>query len=171
MAVTQMHLRLGRDLALTRYTGTAGMAPLEAADSWGALDLKATPAVRSASVARRVAGTTEPAIDIAVVSGRENLAQALVLRLLTPKGSLAPLGHPDYGSRLPSLIGQLNNDTTRNLARLYTIEAIGQETRVRALRDLAVGTVADQPDTIRIALSVTPIDDDDPLALTLEVTL
>jgi phage baseplate assembly protein W len=164
------YLRLGRDLALTRYTGTAAMAPLEAADSWGTLDLKVRPAAR-ASVVRRVAGTTDPAMDIAVVTGRENLAQALVLRLLTPKGALAPLGHPDYGSRLPSLIGQLNNDTTRNLARLYTIEAIGQEGRVRALHGLAVGTVADQPDTIRIAFSVLPIDDQAPLALTLEVTL
>jgi phage baseplate assembly protein W len=164
------HLRLGRDLALTRYTGIAGMAPLDAADSWGTLDLKARPAVRS-GVARRVQGTGEAALDIAPVSGRENLAQALVLRLLTPQGSLAPLGHPDYGSRLPELIGRLNTGTTRNLARLYTIEAVGQEKRVRALLDLAVGVVADQPDTIRITLSAVPIDDDEPLALTLEVTL
>jgi phage baseplate assembly protein W len=148
------------------------MAPLDSADSWGTLDLKVTPAVRSGVVRRvRAVPDAPPAMDIAVVSGRENLAQALVLRLLTPKGSLAPLGHPDYGSRLPSLIGELNTDTTRNLARLYTIEAIGQESRVRTLEELAVGTVADQPDTIRIALSVLPIDDDEPLALTLEVTL
>jgi phage baseplate assembly protein W len=172
MATSNAHLRLGRDLALTRYTGTSGMAPLDSADSWGTLDLKVTPAVRS-GVVRRVRGVPDapPAMDIAVVSGRENLGQALVLRLLTPKGALAPLGHPDYGSRLPSLIGELNTETTRNLARLYTIEAIGQERRVRTLEELAVGTVADQPDTIRIALSVLPIDDDEPLALTLEVTL
>ena len=170
MARADAHVRLGRDLALTRYTGMAGMAPLDAADSWGTLDLRARPAERL-GVVRRVQGTNEATMDIAAVSGRENLAQSLVLRLLTPKGSLAPLGHPDYGSRLPELIGRLNTDTTRNLARLYTIEAVGQEVRVRTLLDLAVGVVADQPDTIRMTLSVLPIDDDDPLALTLEVTL
>jgi hypothetical protein len=69
------------------------------------------------------------------------------------------------------LIGQLNNATARNLARLYTIQAVSREVRVRALKDLAVSVVADQPATIRISLSVLPLGDDDPLALTLEVAL
>jgi phage baseplate assembly protein W len=170
MAGARTFARLGTDLALTRYTGTAGAAPLEAADSWGTLDLRVRPAARG-SVARPAPGSDQPALDIAPISGRDNLAQALILRLLTPLGALRGLGHPDYGSSLPTLIGQLNNDTTRNLARLYTIQAISQESRVRELKDLAVGVVADQPETIRIAFSVLPLGDDDPLPLTLEVTL
>ncbi|HRC85102.1 MAG TPA: hypothetical protein PK413_05795, partial [Thermoanaerobaculia bacterium] len=35
--------RLGADLALTRYTGTAGGPALVEADSWGSLDLRVVP--------------------------------------------------------------------------------------------------------------------------------
>jgi phage baseplate assembly protein W len=166
MATT--YAKLGTDIALTRYTGVAGQAPLDTADSWGTLDLRAKPAGRG-SVVQTAGG--EPLLDIAPVSGRENLAQALILRLLTLQGSLAPLGHSEYGSRLPELIGRINNETARNLARLYTIQAIDQEVRVRELVALSVTTVQDQPETIRISFSVLPLGDDDPLHLTLEVTL
>ena len=150
---------------MTRYVGGPSSVPLDVADSWGSLDLQVAPASRG-GVVRRGAGS-----DVGVVSGRANLAQALVLRLLTRQGDLAALGHPDYGSRLTELIGQLNNETTRNLARLYTIQAIRQERRVRGLLDLSVQTLPDQPQTIRIGFAVLPVDDDDPLALSLEVAL
>jgi phage baseplate assembly protein W len=164
--------RLGTDLALTRYSGVAGQAPLDSADSWGTLDLRTRPAGSGTvgrTVVRMVNGS--PALDIATVSARENLAQALILRLLTPVGALAALGHSEYGSRLPELIGRINNEAARNLARLYTIQAVNQEVRVRELLALTVTTVADQPETIRISFSVRPLGDDEPLALTLEVTL
>ena len=41
--------------------------------------------------------------DLAVATGRENLAQALLNRLHTRRGALAALGHPGYGSRLHTL--------------------------------------------------------------------
>jgi phage baseplate assembly protein W len=145
--------RQGSDLALTRYVGVPSAAPLASADSWGSLDLQ-------------VAAT-----DLGTVSGRENLAQALTLRLLTEQGALTALGHPAYGSRLVSLIGRLNDRTARNLARLYVIEAVRQEPRVKALTTLAVTPAPGQPDTLRIDLSVLPLDDTDPLSLTLDVTL
>ena len=150
------------DLALTRYVGTPSAAPLPAADSWGSLDLRV--------VAGRPGRRGTPA-DLGTVAARANLGQALTLRLLTDKGALAPLGHPDYGCRLVSLIGRTNNETTRHLARLYVIEAIRQEPRVKALTALNVATAPGQPDTIRIELAVVPLNDDDPLALTLEVAL
>ena len=95
----------------------------------------------------------------------------MILRLLTLQGSLAPLGHPDYGSRLVDLIGRENSQANRNLARLYTIAGVAQERRVRQLLNLAVDPVPGQPDTIRISFSVLPLGDDDPLSLTLDVTL
>lgn len=163
MAKLKSFARLGSDLALTRYAGTASAAPLDAADSWGSLDLQVH--------AGGFNGRNGDLLDLAAIAARENLGQALILRLLTKKGSLEPLGHPDYGCRLVDLIGRENNATNRNLARLYTIEAVSQERRVRKLLDLAVEPVPGQPDTLRIGLSVVPIDDDDPLSLTLEVTL
>lgn len=157
--------RLGSDLALTRYTGLAASLPLSDADSWGTLDLQGVPG-KGAGPKR-----TTGAVDLGVISGRENLGQALILRLLTHRGGLAPLGHPDYGSRLVELIGRLNNETTRNLARLYTIEAVSREPRVRRLLDLQVDTAAGSTDTLRISFSVLPLDDDTPLGIALEVTL
>lgn len=155
---------LGADLAVTRYIGTAGSQPLDVADSWGSVDL----AVRPGSRAPRQA--VEP-VDLGRVEGRANLAQALVLRLLTPAGSLADLGHPEYGSRLGELTGRLNDETARNLARLYTIQAVAQERRVTEVLDLAVTASADVPNVLTIGLAVRPINDDEPLALGLELTL
>jgi phage baseplate assembly protein W len=68
--------------------------------------------------------------DIATVSGRENLAQALINRLLTRKGDLTRLGHPDYGSRLHSLIGELNNTRFRGKAEIFIRECLAREKRI-----------------------------------------
>ncbi len=155
---------LGSDIALTRYTGTASFISLDTADSWGTVDLRVVPGGQGGLPLGDVS-------DVATVSGRENLAQALVLRLLTPIGALASLGHPAYGCRLIELIGGLNNQTTRNLARLFTLEALAAEPRVATVIELSVRTVAGQPDRIQIAFSVLPLDDASPLALALEITL
>ena len=155
----------GSDFALTRYAGTPSAAPLASADSWGSLDLQV---VAGGGGGLRLSG---PVQDLGTVTGRENLAQALTLRLLTAQGALEPLGHPDFGSRLVSLIGGSNNQATRNLARLYVIEAVRQEHRVQALTALSVVPVPAQPDTLQVALTVKPANDADPLSLTLDVTL
>ena len=166
MSKAKTHTKLGTDLALTRYVGLASSLPLEVADSWASLDLGVRRGGRGGL--RAYAG----ALDLSTVSGRENLGQALILRLLTPLGSLTHLGHPEFGSRLVEVIGELNDATTRNRARLYTLEALAREPRIQQpVVDLAVEISQDQTDVIRISFSVLPIDDDDPLALTLEVTL
>jgi phage baseplate assembly protein W len=152
----------GADLAMTRYVGTASAAPLPSADSWGSLDLQ---------IATGRQGSRRSAIDLGTVRDRANLAQALTLRLLTEQGALEPLGHPDYGCRLVTLIGRLNDETTRSLARLFVIEAVRQEPRVKALTALSVETAPGSPDTIRIELSVAPLQDGDPISLTLDVAL
>ncbi len=156
---------LGIDLGLTRYTGTAGAAPLDSADSWGTVDLRVVAGGQGG-----LPQATTPT-DIATVAGRDNLAQALTMRLLTVRGALGPLGHPEYGSRLVELIGQPNNETTRNLARLYTIEAVAQERRVTKLEALEVAPAPGRSDSIRITFSVQPMNDADPLAVSLEITL
>lgn len=165
MPAVNTYGRLGVDIALTRYSGVPASLPLNDADSWGTLDLQAVP---GKGIRARRTGET---IDLGLVAARENLGQALILRLLTQKGALTSLGHPDYGSRLVELIGQLNNETTRNLARLYTIEAISQEPRVTQLIDLNVAGSQSSPDTLRIDFSVLPLNDNMPLGISLEVIL
>src|SRR5260370_6199017 len=68
-------------------------------------------------------------VDLETLSARDNLAQALLLRFLTPVGELALLGHPDYGSRLHELICRLNNDNHRNIPNIYVLQALATAPR------------------------------------------
>ena len=102
--------------------------------------------------------------DLQTVSGHDNLRQALLLRFLTPLGELADLGHPAYGSRLYELIGELNSVANRNRARMYTLQALAGEPRVREPQEL---TVEQGPDrvTVLIRMRLAVIDSDTPLNL------
>lgn len=91
--------------------------------------------------------------DLLLVDGVENLAQALMLRFLTPRGDLAVLGHPTYGSRLHLLIGEPNTEANRNRAKLYALEALQDEPRVASVRSLRVAT--SRSDRGRIDLDAT----------------
>ena len=95
--------------------------------------------------------------DLSVSSDLDNLRQAIEIRLLTPKGELAPLGHADFGSRLPDLIGQPNTETNRNLAKLYVIEALKQERRIEKIVSVDVTPAPGQRQLIRIFLQVKAI--------------
>lgn len=95
--------------------------------------------------------------DMELVADRDNLAQAIIIRLLTPKGELSALAHPDYGCRLGELIGFPNTDTTRNLAKLYIIEALKQERRIAAINSVEVTPHPGDRHRINIALQVQPI--------------
>jgi hypothetical protein len=163
VATTKTYTRLGTDLALTQFVAEPSSVPLESADSWGSLDLQIARGGRN--------GRNGDSVDLATVSARRNLAQALILRLLTREGALTPLGHPRFGSRLVTLIGAENDAVHRNLARLYTLDALTEEPRITKVSDLAVESVPGQPHTIRIAFTVLPLGDDEPLALALEMAL
>ena len=93
--------------------------------------------------------------ELRTVSGRENLGQALILRLLTPRGALTELGHAEYGSRLGELIGRRKIASTRGLAKAYVLEAVKQELRVE---DKVVGfrflPASEGPSDLRFELSV-----------------
>lgn len=110
--------------------------------------------------------------DLDVITGREAVAQALVLRLLTPRGSLAALGHATYGSRLGELIGENKTDALRGLCRAYILEAIREEPRVEQ-KPLAIAfDVEREPLTAFVVqIVVQPVAGGDPVALGLEVTL
>lgn len=72
--------------------------------------------------------------DVDTTTGRANLVQAVINRLLTRRGELARLGHPDYGSRLHELIGELNNLRLRALAEVYIRDCLSQERRIEKVR-------------------------------------
>jgi phage baseplate assembly protein W len=110
--------------------------------------------------------------DLSTVGERENLAQALILRLLTPRGTLAALGHANYGSRLHELIGQNKTPALRNLCRAFILEVVAQEPRVE---DKAVDITFDEPaetlSSFVFTLAVTPRSGDAPIGISLEIGL
>jgi len=151
---------LGKDLRIL---------PFFSAHDTSALDLVSTERLANS----RVDKTGRNALtDIARFSGRENLAQALTLRLLTPRGSLKSLGHASYGSRLHELVGRLKNDSNRNLCRLFVLQTVAQEPRVE---DKAVAFSFDikreTPSSFYFDLAVNPINSDENLAISLELGL
>jgi len=104
-------------------------------------------------------------IDLARLEGVENLEQALLLRFLTPVGELAVLGHRDYGSRLHTLIGERNDETNRNRAKLYVLEALAAEPRVQEVLAADVLTRRSDPTRLDIHVTVKALDHDTPLDL------
>ena len=145
---------LGRDLLLT---------PFFQATEWDALDLVARPAGRPYP--------DEP-VDLGVARGEEALRQALILRLLTPRGALAELGHATYGSRLGELVGEPNTETNRLRARAFVLQALADEKRVAKVLDLRITLPADGAgDRIAVSFRVQPVGGGDPVDLGLELGL
>ena len=95
--------------------------------------------------------------DFVPRAGFENLAQAVILRLLTPRGELAALGHPEYGSRVHELIGRENNTAQRNLLKLFVLEALKLEPRVEKVVELTVVPSPGARSTVDVLLRVKPV--------------
>lgn len=74
--------------------------------------------------------------DLTLVSGKDNLAQAVALRLLTPVGTL-PF-HPEYGSRLHQMIGKGQSEVNEQVAKMLVGEALMKEKRIAAVDSIDV---------------------------------
>jgi len=93
--------------------------------------------------------------DLVVASGVRAATQALANRLKTRKGELRPLGHPDYGSRHHELVGKPNTERTRNLIKLYVLEALSHEPRLEKILECRVFAPHDPPrERVDIELTV-----------------
>jgi len=104
--------------------------------------------------------------DLTVSSGVDTLRQAIVNRLKTRKGELVPLGHPEYGSRHHELIGEPNVERTRNLIKLYILQALKREARIEKVLKTSVMAEQNPPrDTVRIEITVKVIGQALPLEI------
>jgi phage baseplate assembly protein W len=99
--------------------------------------------------------------DLQTLQDAENLQQALLMRFLTRQGELSKLGHPDYGCRLYTLIGELNTPVNRNRAKLFVLESLGAEPRVEQV--ISVDVTAGARDRIDIRVVLRAIGNDNPL--------
>ncbi len=137
--------QLGADLALG-FAGTGGW--------WEDADL----------VLAREPGRVAVPVDIATVGGVPAAVQFLVDRLKTQQGELVALGHPEYGSRHHELIGQPNVQRTRNLIKVYVLEALRHEPRIAKVLSANVYATSSPPrDTVQIDLTVQLIGQANPL--------
>lgn len=110
--------------------------------------------------------------DLVVAESLDNVTQAIVNRLKTQRGELAPLGHPDYGSRHHELLGEPNVARTRNLIKLYVLQALRAEPRIEKVVRAVVRAEHEPPrDTVRIELSVRLIGIATPLDLVVPFSL
>ena len=96
--------------------------------------------------------------DLETIEEEFNLAQALIMRLNTARGELLDLGHSSFGSRLHELVGEPNNERTRELARIYAMECISRDPRVEEIVSMGVETARDDPNRVDISISVKVID-------------
>ena len=96
-------------------------------------------------------------LDYETIDGRDNLGQAVLMRLLTPRGELAELGHPEYGSRLDELLGTPNTETRRGLAKLFVLEALAQEPRIAKVVEVTSRPAVEERDLVDILIRVQPI--------------
>ena len=103
--------------------------------------------------------------DLNTVAGVDQAVQFLVNRLMTRKGELAPLGHPDYGSRHHELIGEPNTERTRNVIKIHVLEALRHEPRVAKVLRCVVDAGSRPRETVRIVIDVRLIDEPTPLNL------
>lgn len=104
-----------------------------------------------------------PTGDLDMIGDEYNLSQAIINSLRTRRGELSDLGHPNYGSRLYELIGEPNNERTRNLARIYASECIARDPRVQEIVDIKVNMPKDDPYRIDLDIAVLPIGSSTPL--------
>ena len=90
--------------------------------------------------------------DLELVSGRENLKQQIIHRIITDKGEL--IFHPDYGCSIRRLLGVVNGPTAALLAADYVKAALLSDDRVSEVTR-AVATV--QGDQIAVDCEIEPI--------------
>jgi phage baseplate assembly protein W len=98
-----------------------------------------------------------PTGDLETIGEEYNLAQAIIMRLNTMQGELTDLGHSSYGSRLYELVGEPNNERTRELVRLYALESVTRDPRVEEIVGISVKPLKDDPHRIDINISVKAI--------------
>ena len=90
--------------------------------------------------------------DFAVVSGRDNLSQALKNNVETPQGAL--LWHTWYGSLCSRVIGSTNGPTQALLVEKYASASIEMDPRVSEV-DQAIATITG--DSMSVQLEVIPV--------------
>jgi Protein of unknown function (DUF2634) len=95
--------------------------------------------------------------DPGMVSGVDNLVQALTLRLLIERGELGGLGHPRYGTRIRDLLGHTMDRANIELLRRYVRSALLDDPRVAEVVHVAVTPRPAEPGAVDVTATVTAV--------------
>ena len=109
--------------------------------------------------------------DIGLAVGNDNIVQALTMRLRVRVGELAPLGWPDFGSRLHELIGEPDLPRTRLKAQVFARNAVEADPRVAQVLAVTVTPVRGERQVLRLALDLLLITGPQPLNLVFDLAL
>ncbi len=103
--------------------------------------------------------------DLRMARGTDDIIQALTLRLLVRLGALAPLGWPDYGSRLHELIGEPNNRRTHLKLMAFARAALELDARVDQVADIQAEIAPGERNAARLTITVALIQQPTPVTL------
>jgi len=118
------------------------------------------------------AGAPVTTRDLSVTDGVDAITQAIANRLKTRQGELASLGHPEYGSKHHSLIGEPNVERTRDLIKLYILQALRDEPRIEKVLKADVAAEHSPPrESVRVTLTVRLVRVATPLNLVIPFSL
>lgn len=109
--------------------------------------------------------------DLAMARGNDNIVQALMLRLKVRKGELAPLGWPDFGSRVHELIGEPNNKRTRIILMAHARNAVERDPRVIEVKEIKTKPIQGERSVVRIQMEIILIEEPNPLNLVFDIDL
>lgn len=118
-------------------------------------DLRLMPARRADAVLVLDRRATETGWDLDTQRDLDAIGQAAWLALAIPRGTLAQLGHPRFGSRLHTLIGENLTDQTIARARAYIREALRDDPRFR-LVSVEITRHASDPNAVNANIVLDP---------------
>ncbi len=92
--------------------------------------------------------------DFSLIAGINNLSHSLGRRVLTTQGSL--YFHPEYGSLLPPLVGNLATGATYGAAKRYFQAALLSDPRVQSISNLRISDYDAARSAMVVAADITP---------------
>lgn len=91
-------------------------------------------------------GDLETVIDI------DTVIQAIRHRLITRRGELTELGHPEYGSLLDTVIGEPNTEDTHRVIETLIRDCLQYESRIEDIIDIAAKANQYQPHVVDVGV-------------------
>lgn len=90
--------------------------------------------------------------DLVLVSGVNNLLQALQSRIMSRKRSL--WFHPEYGCWVHAMIGAINGQTAGGMAAFYVKSSVLEDDRVKSVERITAEVIGD---TIHVSCILNPV--------------